>query len=72
MTCRGTVVARSLAAMDDKTKTAPRDRQRINVHEDYELRYWSTKFACTEEQLRAAVQKVGPMVKDVEAEMKRH
>ena len=43
--------------MDDKTKTAPQDRQRINVHEDYELRYWSTKFGCTAEQLKAAVQK---------------
>jgi hypothetical protein len=57
---------------DDKTKTGPQDRQRVNVHEDYELRYWSTKFACTEEQLKAAVKKVGPMVKDVEAELKRH
>jgi hypothetical protein len=59
-------------AMDDKTKTAPHDRERINVHEDYEVRYWSTKFACTEEQLKAAVKKVGVMVKDVEAELKHH
>ena len=57
---------------DDKKKTSPQDAQRINVHEDYEVQYWSTKFGCTEEQLKAAVKKVGIMVKDVEAELKRH
>jgi len=57
---------------DDKKKTAPQDAQRINVHEDYEVQYWSTKFGCTEEQLKAAVKKVGIMVEDVEAELKRH
>src|SRR5438552_18773812 len=29
---------------DDKTKTGGQDRKRINVHEEYELRDWSTKF----------------------------
>ena len=57
---------------DDKKKTSPQDAQRINVHEDYEVQYWSTKFGCTEEQLKAAVKKVGIMVEDVEAELKRH
>ena len=57
---------------DDKKKTSPQDAQRINVHEDYEVQYWSTKFGCTEEQLKAAVKKVGIMVKDVEAELKHH
>lgn len=56
---------------DDKTKTAPQDAARINVHEDYELRYWSTKFGCTEEQLKAAVKKAGVMAKDVEQELSR-
>ena len=55
----------------DKTKTAPQDRLRINVHKDYELRYWSTKFQCTEEQLKAPVKNAGVMAKDVEAELKR-
>jgi len=57
---------------DDKRKTAPQDAQRFNVNEDYEVRYWSTKFGYTEEQLKAAVTKVGVMAKDVEAELKRH
>jgi len=66
LTCYTDVMA------DDKKKTAPQDAQRINVHEDYEVRYWSTKFGCTEEQLKAAVKKVGVMAKDVEAELKHH
>ncbi|MES2785597.1 MAG: DUF3606 domain-containing protein [Pseudomonadota bacterium] len=55
---------------DDKTKTSQADRIRINVNEDYELRDWSKKFGVTEEQLKAAVQKVGPMAADVERELK--
>lgn len=41
------------------------DRSRINVHEDYELRYWANKFSVTHDQLRAAVRVVGPMAHDV-------
>jgi hypothetical protein len=32
---------------DDKTKTGKPDRDRINVNEDYELRYWAEKFDVT-------------------------
>ncbi|MCU1238264.1 MAG: hypothetical protein JWP63_6231 [Candidatus Solibacter sp.] len=56
---------------DDKTKTAPQDAQRVNANEDYEVEYWSKKFGCTPEQLKAAVRKAGVMAKDVEAELKR-
>ncbi|MES2632960.1 MAG: DUF3606 domain-containing protein [Pseudomonadota bacterium] len=55
---------------DDKTKTSQADRIRINVNEAYELRDWSKKFGVTEEQLIAAVKKVGPMAADVERELK--
>ncbi len=56
---------------DDKTNRGPADRERINVNEDYELRYWSGKFGCSHDELKAAVKKVGVMAKDVEAELKR-
>ena len=39
--------------------------------EDYEVRYWSGKFGCTHDELKAAVRKVGVMEKDVEAELRR-
>ncbi|MDQ6618507.1 MAG: DUF3606 domain-containing protein [Pseudomonadota bacterium] len=51
---------------DDKNKRGAADRDRVNVNEDYELRYWTEKFKCTEAQLRAAVKAVGVMAKDVE------
>lgn len=55
--------------MDDKEKTGKPDRDRINVHEPYELRDWAKHFGVTEEQVRKAVTKVGVMVKDVQREL---
>jgi hypothetical protein len=51
---------------DDKTKRGGQDRERINIHEDYEVRYWSEKFGITAEQLRGAVAHAGVMAADVE------
>ena len=56
---------------DDKRKPGRPDRDRINVNEDYELRDWSKKLGVSEEDLAAAVKRVGPMVRDVEVELKR-
>ncbi|HZR03050.1 MAG TPA: DUF3606 domain-containing protein [Burkholderiales bacterium] len=56
---------------DDKSKKGPADRTRVNVNEDYELRYWSEKFGVSPDTLRAAVKKVGVMADDVERELKR-
>jgi hypothetical protein len=56
---------------DDKTKRGAADRDRINVHEDYECRYWSEKFGVPPEKLKEVVQRVGVMVKDVERELKK-
>ena len=50
---------------DDKSKTGKADDIRININQDYERRDWAKKLGVTEEQLRKAVQAVGPMVKDV-------
>ncbi|EDY18493.1 conserved hypothetical protein [Chthoniobacter flavus Ellin428] len=55
---------------DDKSKAGGPDRDRINVHEDYELRDWSQKFGVTPEKLKEVVKKVGPMVTDVEKALK--
>jgi hypothetical protein len=54
------------AMSDDTSKRGPADRNRINVNEDYEVRYWSEKFGVSEEQLRAAVARAGVMADDVE------
>lgn len=44
---------------DDKTKRGPQDSSRVNVHEDYEVAYWTGKWGVTKAQLEAAVKKVG-------------
>ena len=50
---------------DDRTIRGPADRARINIHEDYEVKYWTHKFGVTAAQLQAAVRAVGPMAHDV-------
>jgi len=56
---------------DEKNIKGPQDRNRINLSEDYEVRYWSEKFGVTPERLRAAVKKVGNSPNAVEQELKR-
>jgi Protein of unknown function (DUF3606) len=55
---------------DDTAKRDYRDRDRINVHEDYELRYW-TKELGTPEKLKQTVEKVGVMVTDVRKALRK-
>jgi hypothetical protein len=44
---------------DDKSKAGAADRERINVHEDYELRDWAKSLSTTPERVKEAVQAVG-------------
>jgi hypothetical protein len=44
---------------DDKTKRGTADRNRIDVHEHYELRDWSKRLGVTPEELKRAVEQVG-------------
>ncbi|MDB5915768.1 MAG: hypothetical protein JWR40_2 [Massilia sp.] len=52
---------------DDLNKRGPQDASRINVNEEWELRYWTQKFGVTEEELKAAVKKAGVNVDAVSA-----
>ena len=56
---------------DDPTKTGAGDRERINVNQEHEVRYWCEKFGVTPEDLKCAVEDVGPMAKDVEKELRK-
>jgi hypothetical protein len=56
---------------DDKTKRAPQDASRINMNEEYEVRYWTQKFGVTKAQLAAAVKAAGVSAKAVEAYLKK-
>jgi hypothetical protein len=56
--------------MADSVKDrGPRDRSRVNIHQEYEIRYWSRKFDVTPEQLKEAVQKVGVSARAVAEEL---
>jgi hypothetical protein len=54
---------------DDFKQTGKPDDQRIDVNQDHELTYWSKKFGVTRDQLREAVAKAGPMVKNVQKQL---
>jgi len=57
--------------VDDTTKIKPQDSARITLQAKYEVSYWTEKFGCTPERLRAAIAKVGPSAKAVEKELKK-
>ena len=44
---------------DDTGKRGGQDRERINVHQEYELRDWAKSLNTTPEKIKEAVQAVG-------------
>jgi hypothetical protein len=56
---------------DDLDNRGPADRTRVNVNEDYEARYWANNWGVSEDELRAAVERVGVMASDVERALRR-
>jgi len=54
---------------DDVKDRGARDRGRVNVHEDYEVRYWTEKWGVTKDQLVEAVERAGVSVQAVAREL---
>ena len=52
----------------DLKERAPRDLSLIHTDEVWEVRWWSVKFGVTKDQLRKAIEAVGP----TPARVKRH
>lgn len=52
---------------DDPRKTHGQDRERINVHQDHELRDWARSLHSTPERIKEAVQAVGDRAEKVRA-----
>jgi hypothetical protein len=50
---------------DDLKQAGKLDDTRIDIEWNHEVSYWSKRFNVSPEQLRKAVESVGPMVKDV-------
>ena len=52
--------------MSDNLKIRrPEDPTKINIHEEWEIDYWTTKWGITRQQLIDAVKRAGVLVVDV-------
>jgi Protein of unknown function (DUF3606) len=54
---------------DDILNRGQPDRSKINMHEDFEVKYWTKHLGVTREELEKVVQKVGNSAKAVEKEL---
>ena len=54
---------------DDTRDNGSQDRRRININQDFELRYWSHALGVSSAAIRAAVKQVGPIASDVRREL---
>jgi len=50
---------------DDRTKKGPEDASRINLSEEYEVRYWTEELGVSEDRLRQLVKDHGASVEAV-------
>lgn len=57
---------------DDLINRGPRDRERINLDEPWEVRYWMSHFDVSEARLREAFDAVGPMTTHVGKRLATH
>ncbi|MBR0826280.1 DUF3606 domain-containing protein [Bradyrhizobium manausense] len=55
--------------MDRLTKKDQPDRSKINMHEAYEVKYWTHALGVSREQLQKAVEKVGNSAAAVRKEL---
>jgi hypothetical protein len=55
---------------DSTTLRGAQDRERINIHQDHELRDWARRFNATPQQIKDAVGRVGDRAADVEMDLK--
>jgi hypothetical protein len=45
--------------IDDKQKKVPADSSRVSLEDDYEVRFWCSRFGCSRAELEYAVRIVG-------------
>ena len=56
---------------DDTLNRSRQDQLRIDVNQPHEIRYWTQRLGCSEQELRAAVAQAGVMADDVRAALGR-
>ena len=55
---------------DNLRHTGEPDRSRVSLRQAHEVRYWTEKFGCTEDELRRAVAQAGSYASAVEQMLK--
>jgi len=55
--------------MDNLTKREQPDRSKINMHEPFEVKYWTHALGVSKEELKKAVDKVGNAAAAVRKEL---
>jgi hypothetical protein len=55
---------------DNPTEIGRQDEAWIDVNQDKELTYWSRKLGVSRDRLREAVARAGPLVRNVERELR--
>jgi hypothetical protein len=55
--------------MDDLKKKGPADRSKINMNEDYEVKYWTKELGISKDKLQKVVNKVGSSADAVRKEL---
>ena len=55
--------------MDNLTKKGQPDRSKINMSEDFEVKYWTKELGVSKEHLQKAVDKVGNSAAAVRKEL---
>jgi hypothetical protein len=56
---------------DNDSARGQQDRLRININQEHEVRYWTEHLGISEDELRRAVESVGPMAEDVRRRLLR-
>lgn len=56
---------------DNLQNAGPQDRARINVNEEWEVRYWTETLGVNKEQLQEIVKEVGPSVTAVRQRLQK-
>jgi hypothetical protein len=54
---------------DNTTKRGQSDRSKINMHEDYEVKYWAKELGVTRDELQRIIDRVGNSAAAVRKEL---
>ena len=55
--------------MDNLTRKDQRDRSKINMHEDFEVKHWTKELGVSKDELQRTVDKVGNSAAAVRKEL---